>query len=302
MKGTVMKDYTTDPGAKARFTRALRDLAGYLDRNPAIPVPKTGETITVHASPADHGGRAQVDHIAGLLDVGIRDETARGGHYWAVRQFGPIGWSGHPVALLIYARRKVTDLAEGGGWDREYPRDTWHMRRLGISSSSCATLQFAGISQQWLRDLTKRWARWRLSTGLEAQTCYRGVRALTRFSGFLAAAGVTGAGGISRDVLERYLAVLTAEMADRRDHRDYIGQVATFLRDVRRHQWDASLPASAVIFLEVARCGRYAIVAIALLTAFVAWIAFRAMLLAVHGQLFPAWPPVRQAEGAASRS
>ena len=87
-----MKDYTTDPGAKARFTRALRDLADYLDRNPAIPVPKTGETITVHASCADYGGRAQVDHIAQLLDVGIRDETARGGHYWAVRQFGPIGY------------------------------------------------------------------------------------------------------------------------------------------------------------------------------------------------------------------
>jgi hypothetical protein len=87
-----MKDYTTDPGAKARFTRALRDLADYLDRNPALPVPKTGETVTVHASPADHGGRAQVDHIARLLDASIRDETARGGHYWAVRQFGPIGY------------------------------------------------------------------------------------------------------------------------------------------------------------------------------------------------------------------
>ena len=27
-----------------------------------------------------------------LLGAGIRDETARGGHYWAVRQFGPIGY------------------------------------------------------------------------------------------------------------------------------------------------------------------------------------------------------------------
>jgi integrase len=157
--------------------------------------------------------------------------------------------SGHPVALLIYAHRKVAALAEGAGWDNEYPRDTWHMRRLGIGSP-CATLRFAGISQQWLRDLAKRWTRWRLGTGLEAQTCYRGVRALTRFSGFLAAAGVASAGGISRDVLERYLAALAAEVAGRRDHRDYIGQVATFLRDVRRHQWDASLPASAVIFPE----------------------------------------------------
>jgi hypothetical protein len=87
-----MKYYTTDPGARGRFTRALRELADYLDRNPAIPVPKTGETVTLHASPASHGGRDQVDRIAALLDAGIRDETARGGHYWAVRQFGPIGY------------------------------------------------------------------------------------------------------------------------------------------------------------------------------------------------------------------
>jgi hypothetical protein len=87
-----MKYYTTDPGAKGRFIRALRDLADYLDQNPAIPVPKTGETVTLHASSADDGGRAQVDHIGRLLDTGIRDETAHGGHYWAVRQFGPIGY------------------------------------------------------------------------------------------------------------------------------------------------------------------------------------------------------------------
>jgi tellurite resistance protein len=36
----------------------------------------------------------------------------------------------------------------------------------------------------------------------------------------------------------------------------------------------------------------YAIAVIALLTAFVAWIAFRTVILAVRGQLFPAWPPV----------
>ena len=39
-------------------------------------------------------------------------------------------------------------------------------------------------------------------------------------------------------------------MAGHRAHRDHIGQIATFLRDVRRHQWDTSLPASAVIFPE----------------------------------------------------
>jgi integrase len=157
--------------------------------------------------------------------------------------------SQHPVALLAYAHRRVTALAEGEGWDNEYPRDTWHLRRLGIDSQ-CATLQFGGIPQPWLKDLARRWARWRLSTGLEAQTCYRGVRAVTRLASCLAAAGVTAPSGISRDVLERYLAGLVPELAGKKEHRDYIGQVATFLRDVRRHQWDTSLPASAVIFPE----------------------------------------------------
>jgi tellurite resistance protein len=46
----------------------------------------------------------------------------------------------------------------------------------------------------------------------------------------------------------------------------------------------------------------YAIAAIAVLSAFVAWIAFRTVILAVRGQLFPAWPPAHQAADAASPS
>jgi hypothetical protein len=133
--------------------------------------------------------------------------------------------SQHPVALVIYAHRKVTALAEGEGWDSEYPRDAWHLRRLGIDSQ-CATLQFGGIPQPWLRDLAKRWTRWRLSTGLEAQTCYRGVRALTRLAVVLSESGVTGTSGISRDVLERYLAGLAATLAGKKEHRDYTGSLA----------------------------------------------------------------------------
>ena len=87
-----MKHYTTDPGAHGKFIRSLRELADYLDRHPMIPVPKTGATILLHASPAGHGGRTQVDHIALLLGADINDETARGGHYWAVRNFGVIGY------------------------------------------------------------------------------------------------------------------------------------------------------------------------------------------------------------------
>ena len=87
-----MKYYSTDPGARGRFIRSLRDLADFLDRNRAIPVPKHGATILLHAAMTEDGGRAEVDRIARLMDTAVNDETARGGHYWAVRNFGPLGY------------------------------------------------------------------------------------------------------------------------------------------------------------------------------------------------------------------
>jgi hypothetical protein len=65
---------------------------------------------------------------------------------------------------------------------------------------------------------------------MSAQTSYRDIRTLASLAQFLAAAGITTAGGISRNVLERYLADLAAAKVGRREHRDHIGQVATFLR------------------------------------------------------------------------
>jgi hypothetical protein len=46
--------------------------------------------------------------------------------------------------LLRYARRVLEDLAEGSGWDAEYPRDTWKLRRLGISGKG-AEIRFGDI-------------------------------------------------------------------------------------------------------------------------------------------------------------
>jgi tellurite resistance protein len=60
----------------------------------------------------------------------------------------------------------------------------------------------------------------------------------------------------------------------------------------------AAAAADALVWLAIKKppaATGYAIALIALLTAFVAWIAFRTVVLAVRGQLFPAWPPVHQA-------
>jgi integrase len=186
--------------------------------------------------------RKMIRWLAGSAAASLLDRSEQ-----AWRDDPPPSGAGPVLALLGYAHRTVTALAEGEGWDSEYPRDTWRLRRLGIESK-VATLQFAGISQPWLKDLAKRWARWRLSTGIAPVTCYSGIKAVTRFAGFLAAATITMPGQVSRDVLERYLAGLHRELAGREVHREHVGQLNVFLRDIRRHQWEPAPGPAAMLF------------------------------------------------------
>ena len=162
------------------------------------------------------------------------------------RQIGrPAPKDANPRALLIYARRKVEDLADADGWDSEYPRDTWLLRRLGFPGHQ--VLNFADISQQWLRDLVKRWVRWRLGIGLGLDAARRGLRALTRFARFCDRLGVSALAQVNRLVLERYLADLQTELSDGQ-RGVHIGQLNNFLHAVRQHNWENTLPATAVLF------------------------------------------------------
>jgi tellurite resistance protein len=65
----------------------------------------------------------------------------------------------------------------------------------------------------------------------------------------------------------------------------------------------AAAAADALAWLAISKppaATGYAIAVIALLTVLVSWIAFRTAVLAVRGQLFPAWPPVHRAVDSAS--
>ena len=75
--------------------------------------------------------------VTSLLD---QDEDA-----WRAQIGRPAPKDCTPRALLIYARRKVEDLADAGGWEAEYPRDVWQLRRLGFPGHQ--TLDFDGHSR-----------------------------------------------------------------------------------------------------------------------------------------------------------
>ena len=155
-----------------------------------------------------------------------------------------------PRSLIIYARRQAEELAFGRGWDVEYPRDTWRLRNLGIHDP-IAHVRFGGIPQPWLKDLAKRWCRWRLATGLSAGLPARGARVLAHFGTWLAGQDENpGIEAVTRPLLERYLAALHAEFGGRKLQREHIENLNGFLTAVRQHEWDPGLPAGAMIFPE----------------------------------------------------
>jgi integrase len=61
---------------------------------------------------------------------------------------------------------------------------------------------------------------------------------------------VTSIDGIGRPLLERYLAVLHAELGGRKLHTEHVEHLNGFLTAIRQHGWEPALPASAVIFPE----------------------------------------------------
>ena len=115
-----------------------------------------------------------------------------------------------------------------------------------------AHISFTGIPQPWLKNLAKRWARWRLSTGQVAETAALSVRAVRRFAAFLASPAVTvdRLAQVDRPLLERYLAHLHAELAGRTVHRHMIGQLNLFFTAIRQHGWDSTLPTNTMFFPE----------------------------------------------------
>ena len=151
--------------------------------------------------------------------------------------------------FLVYAHRKLADLAHGGaGWEAEFGRDVWLMRRLGRPGNE--KLSFEKIPQPWLRDLAKRWVRGRLAAELNLETVRRGVRSLSRFGAFCARTGVGSLAEVDRALLERYLADLHAELSGRQRHNDHIGQLNSFLQAIRQHRWDGTITANALIFAD----------------------------------------------------
>jgi hypothetical protein len=186
-----------------------------------------------------------------LAATGTASLLERTEEEWAA--FGPRGTKADGGRQFVLdARARIEQLAFGSGWEVEYPRDKWRLRNLGIQTGKAVTIDFAPIRQPWLAGLAKRWCRWRLSAGLSASDAAHGIRAIRRFSAFLAAhAPGTEPASIGRPLLERYLADLLSSRLSPSTRLQHVSALNGFFRDTRRHGWDhGALPAAAVFYPE----------------------------------------------------
>ena len=132
-----------------------------------------------------------------------------------------------------------------------YAADVWRAEELGVATPRGADrVCFDGISQPWLKEAAKRWARQRLAVNLAFNTVRVGVLALKRFSGFLASCQpeVCSPKEITRPTLEAYLAWLARlELAEgtKALSRAFL---RAFLEENGRYRWLESIPAGAVIY------------------------------------------------------
>jgi hypothetical protein len=78
-----------DPMRRRDLIIGLHMLADLLEDEPEIPAPYNVNVLVFPADVSDDDGRAEVDRIAGRIDVNVDDGTAEYGHYSASRVFGP---------------------------------------------------------------------------------------------------------------------------------------------------------------------------------------------------------------------
>jgi hypothetical protein len=77
--------------ARDQTITGLRALADFLEANPTVPVSEYGQDYNLYVrTDTDASAVAEVDRIAAILGSPVRDDTRRGGHYWAVKTFGRI--------------------------------------------------------------------------------------------------------------------------------------------------------------------------------------------------------------------
>ncbi|PZS32451.1 MAG: hypothetical protein DLM58_09810 [Pseudonocardiales bacterium] len=150
-------------------------------------------------------------------------------------------------------RLTVIAASDANTLDGAWAEDKWDAARLGIPARRArGRARFDTIRHDWLREPAKRWCRFRLATGCAFATINAGALALARFSRFLAEAhpDVQEASGITRPLLEDYLAWLLSQGYSNSTRALTLSMLRVFFDACHRHDWLPGLASGATIHVE----------------------------------------------------
>jgi integrase len=192
-----------------------------------------------------------------LRDVGVESVLERSETFWVQDSWERFRSStrANPMAWLRYVRHSALTLRDNHEGLEIWDFDTWPVDRLDVDGRYAhqpgRRIYFAEIDPLWLRELVKRWARWRITTATKSPASIScSTSSIRRFCRFAEEHGValTGPAAITRALLERYL--IAVRQLDRSVGRQssLVTDLKVFLDDVRLHDWAPGLPPNATYF------------------------------------------------------
>ncbi|HEX5402319.1 MAG TPA: hypothetical protein VFX16_08460 [Pseudonocardiaceae bacterium] len=157
------------------------------------------------------------------------------------------------AGLLTFAIDRLDDLLGVNTREHEFVRDTWRLRRLGVTGNGDSWVwSLDPITQPWLRETVKRFLRWRLDTGHSTSGMHRDLITLTRLSRALT--DVAGPDApieqFTRAAIERLLSLLVEEGLVANGRGMALASVRMFFSQARQHNWLPGLDSQVDVFSE----------------------------------------------------
>ena len=157
------------------------------------------------------------------------------------------------TGFLTFAIDELDKLRGAYSREHEFARDRWRLRRLGFTGAEAGwTLNFCGIQQPWLREVIKKFLRWRVDIGHSASGMHRDAATLTQL-----ARALTDCAGpdarpehLTRDVISRFLTVLAEDGLTATGRSQRISSAKRFLVVARQHDWILDVPAGTAFYPE----------------------------------------------------
>jgi integrase len=145
-------------------------------------------------------------------------------------------------ALFVYLHERLCELRDQAV--DPWAPDRWRVARLPLAGDHrhdrAKLLNFAVIERAWLRELLKRWARYRLQSETRTPTTVRhALWAFRELERFCALRGIelAQAGELSRAMLEDFLDHVAGRPLASNSKRHLLREVKVVLDDIDRHGW-----------------------------------------------------------------